>query len=57
MTDERPINAWCRKYLETLENEREPESILDIFQEPDSDSILNIFQDHDAGDEDPNAWS
>lgn len=45
MTDERPINTWCRKYLEYLENEREP------------DCLLDIIQDHDCGDEDPNAWS
>jgi hypothetical protein len=43
MTDERPINAWCRKYNEYLENQQEPESFLDMIQE------------RDAGDEDPNA--
>ena len=45
MTDERPINAWCRKYIEYLENQIEPESLLDL------------TQGHDSGDEDPNAWS
>jgi hypothetical protein len=45
MTDKRPINAWCRKCLECLENEREPECFIDI------------IPDHDPGDEDPKAWS
>jgi hypothetical protein len=44
MTDKNSINLWCKKYIEYLNNENEPESLLDM------------FQDHDPGDEDPNAW-
>ena len=47
MTDERPINAWCRKY-----NEAKWEA---DFERLANEEVADNY--HDSGDEDPNAWS
>ena len=45
MTDERPINAWCRKYLEYLENEREPDCLLDIIQDHETMQLNSMLDE------------